>query len=256
MKKKCLILSAIVLSCMYSAQVNANTSNGPKDNSSIHKLSAAKKSNEVAIGLKKVDEMKGPVYFDEIISFSPEGEELSIEELLSLLDSNEYASTFYQNEKGEIKVNVLRKLSQDEKPQVSDNSKDNFLKKLEGPKKLAKPFKAVDLANTTYTLENLKGKVIVINFWFIGCQPCEKEMPELNHLVDKYSGKDVVFLGLTFSDKAALTKFLSKKEFKYNIVPQANNIINQYNVFAYQLNLLLIKNRKLHCLLLFKRQIF
>lgn len=33
---------------------------------------------------------------------------------------------------------------------------------------------------------SLKGKVVVMNFWFIGCKPCVAEMPALNRLVERY----------------------------------------------------------------------
>ena len=72
----------------------------------------------------------------------------------------------------------------------------------------------------------LRGKVIVINLWFINCPNCLEEMAELNKLVDQYKdNKNVVFLGLAASKKAALEPFLKTHPFKYQVVPDATMII-------------------------------
>ena len=41
--------------------------------------------------------------------------------------------------------------------------------------------------------KDLKGKINVINFWFMKCAPCIAEIPALNTLVKKYKGKDINF---------------------------------------------------------------
>jgi len=75
-------------------------------------------------------------------------------------------------------------------------------------------------------LSALRGKVVVINLWFINCPNCLDEIKQLNKLVDDYKGKsDVVFLGLAASKKEDLVKFLAKNPFNYTIVPNAQMII-------------------------------
>ncbi|WP_461791434.1 TlpA family protein disulfide reductase [Pedobacter sp.] len=52
-----------------------------------------------------------------------------------------------------------------------------------------------DQAGKTITLNELKGKVVFINFWATWCPPCLAEMPSINKLYEKYkSNSDVVFL--------------------------------------------------------------
>src|SRR5438874_11305472 len=42
--------------------------------------------------------------------------------------------------------------------------------------------------------EELAGKVVVFNFWFINCPPCRMEIPELNAIANQYKNdKEVVF---------------------------------------------------------------
>lgn len=75
-------------------------------------------------------------------------------------------------------------------------------------------------------LAALKGKVVVLNLWFVGCPSCMEEIKQLNQLVGEYQGKsDVVFLGLAASRKDDLQKFLVKNPFDYTIIPNAQMII-------------------------------
>lgn len=73
---------------------------------------------------------------------------------------------------------------------------------------------------------SLRGKVVVINLWYVNCPNCLEEMAELNKLVDQYTdNKDVVFLSLAASKKATLEQFLKTHPFKYQVVPDATMII-------------------------------
>ena len=69
--------------------------------------------------------------------------------------------------------------------------------------------------------ETLKGKPVVINFWFTSCAPCISEMRALNVLREKYKNSDVVFLAITFDKKTAVLNFLKKHFFNFTIVPDA-----------------------------------
>lgn len=87
-------------------------------------------------------------------------------------------------------------------------------------------FTALDMNGNRVELAALKGKVVVINLWFINCPNCLEEIKQLNQLVADYKGKsDVVFLGLAASPKPALEKFLAKNPFDYTIIPNSQMII-------------------------------
>lgn len=94
--------------------------------------------------------------------------------------------------------------------------------------KTALPFSVTDINGNNYSLESLKGKVIVINFWFVECKPCVMEMPELNKLVEKYKNKEVVFLGFAMNEKDKIEKFLKTTTYKYNIVAAAKDVVGTY----------------------------
>ena len=87
-------------------------------------------------------------------------------------------------------------------------------------------FAALDMNGNRVELSALRGKVVVVNLWFIGCPNCMDEIKQLNQLVNDYKGKpEVVFLGLAASKKEDLVKFLVKNPFNYTIVPNAQMII-------------------------------
>ena len=65
------------------------------------------------------------------------------------------------------------------------------------------------------SFSDYKGKLLVINFWYINCGPCIAEMPYLNDLVNQYQNENVNFLALSFDTNQDIKSFLEKTDFKY-----------------------------------------
>jgi len=87
-------------------------------------------------------------------------------------------------------------------------------------------FAAAGMDGKVIDMATLRGKVVVVNLWFINCPNCVEEIKMLNQLVDEYKdNKDVVFLGLASNKKSELEKFLKKNPFKYQVIPDAMLII-------------------------------
>lgn len=82
-------------------------------------------------------------------------------------------------------------------------------------------FTVTSIDGVTFDSAKLKGKVVVLNLWFVNCPNCLEEIKLLNDLVDEYQDEKAVFIGLATNKKAVLEGFLRKNPFKYNIVPSA-----------------------------------
>ncbi len=61
-----------------------------------------------------------------------------------------------------------------------------------------------NMEGKTVQLEDFKGQVVLLNFWFIGCSVCMLEMPSVVDLAKKYDGFGVKFLSVAKNDEAAI----------------------------------------------------
>ena len=80
---------------------------------------------------------------------------------------------------------------------------------------MAPTFSLTSFDGETLTLEELRGKVVIVNFWASWCIPCRAEADELEAMSRKY-GDDVVFIGVDYADtvKGAL-KFIDEFDITY-----------------------------------------
>ena len=82
-------------------------------------------------------------------------------------------------------------------------------------------FSFVDVDGDEIDLGDLKGKPLVVNFWFATCVPCIAEMPVLNQLKEKYANTNVVFLSMTFEKKSTVMEFLKQHSFNFTAISDA-----------------------------------
>lgn len=167
-----------------------------------------------------------------ILLYNDKGDALGMDKL-SLMTNSEFRPIFYADAQGNIKAIVFENKA--EHPiLVEKNPEAEFTQG-----EYALDFIAKDLNGTMVKLSDLRGKVVVLNFWFIKCQPCIMEMPDLNDLVSQYNAQDVVFLGITFDSQELVEQFLSATDFKYTITPNANDAINIYGVQSFPTNMVI-----------------
>ncbi len=155
---------------------------------------------------------------------------------LSLMANPEYNPVFFANENGKVKSVVFVKKSNApitvEKVDATNVSSGEA----------AFDFIATDVNGTSYKLSELRGKVIVLNFWFTKCGPCRVEIPHLNEIVEQYQDENVVFLAITFNKKELVTQFNEQFPFKFNLIPNANDIIQMYGINSYPTSMIIDKN--------------
>ncbi len=111
-------------------------------------------------------------------------------------------------------------------------------KRITWPQPVGQPFEAFhlpDLAGQPCRLTDLRGKIVVLNFWFVGCGPCEMERPALNELVQRYrADSGVVFVSLAASPIDKLRPFLLTNPFAYRVLPtDLATVKQQFGAFGY-----------------------
>lgn len=97
--------------------------------------------------------------------------------------------------------------------------------------KAAYDFTLNQLDGETLNFEDLKGKVVFINFWATWCAPCVAEMPSINSLYKIYEDNpEVVFVMINVENKEdKVRKFIKKKKFSFPIfLPNASQIPRVY----------------------------
>ena len=99
---------------------------------------------------------------------------------------------------------------------------------IEKSKNYAPDFKLNDSNDSLYVLSNLRGKVVLINFWATWCGPCRMEIPDFIELHDKYNDKGFEILGISLSDsKDALKNFGNVYKVNYPLLYGNNKQINE-----------------------------
>lgn len=66
----------------------------------------------------------------------------------------------------------------------------------------APPLKLPDLDGKVHDLADLKGKLVVLNFWATWCPPCRREMPSLERLNQRLGGRGLAILAVDVGEDA------------------------------------------------------
>ena len=115
----------------------------------------------------------------------------------------------------------------------------------------AKPAPAFDLglytSDKSLSLASLKGKVVLLTFWFPGCGPCRGEFPHFENVMTQFHGNpDIVYLGINGVRKqdAYVVPFMDGT--KYSFTPlKGGEIDKAYGVSAYPANFLIDRDGRL-----------
>jgi thiol-disulfide isomerase/thioredoxin len=84
------------------------------------------------------------------------------------------------------------------------------------------PFPSLTASQLEGQLPNLKGKVVLVDFWASWCTPCMASFPALDALSRKYNARGLVVLGVNVDDKSRdMQRFLEKHPASFAIVRDA-----------------------------------
>ncbi len=109
-----------------------------------------------------------------------------------------------------------------------------------------------DLKGVNYNLKKLKSsKLILLDFWYLGCAPCLASMPEIVSLVQQYKDKGLVVLGINPFDKEdekkeLIQKLVQRKGINYPLLIADNKIVEHYRVKIYPTTYLIAEGKILY----------
>ena len=94
-----------------------------------------------------------------------------------------------------------------------------------------------DMNGREWSNKDLMGRKAVINFWFTGCGPCIKEMPELGRWVRKH--RNVTFLAVTFESGEKIKQVVKDNKFRFHQLVNDEELIAQVGVSSYPFTVVL-----------------
>jgi thiol-disulfide isomerase/thioredoxin len=85
------------------------------------------------------------------------------------------------------------------------------------PEEVAPDFSVQLSDGRTVTMKDLRGKVVILDFWATWCGPCHLAMPGLNQVAKRYARDELELLGLTWHESGDARAFAKRKGLSYPI---------------------------------------
>jgi peroxiredoxin len=94
-------------------------------------------------------------------------------------------------------------------------------------------FTLEDASGGMVSLEDLRGQVVLLNFWAIECKPCLEEMPYLEKLHKKLGDKGLAVVCIDdYDSMKEIRKFLKKHPYTFKIlVDESGTITQKYKTY-------------------------
>ncbi len=92
-------------------------------------------------------------------------------------------------------------------------------------------FSVKELQRHEVSSADLRGKVVLIDFWATWCQPCKKEMPGYQELLDRYGSRGFAVIGFKFDtmmDREDPVSFAKKIGVRYPLAVAADDLKQKF----------------------------
>jgi len=93
-------------------------------------------------------------------------------------------------------------------------------------KRQSADFTLADLQGKAWHLQDLRGKVVLVNFWATWCPPCRKEMPDLDALYNKFKDRGFVVLAISDEEAAKVSPFIAQRKISYPVLLDPGRKVN------------------------------
>ena len=92
---------------------------------------------------------------------------------------------------------------------------------------LAPDFQLEDTKGNKVSLSDLRGKIVLVNFWATWCPPCIEEMPSMERLHEVIAGDDFVMLAINTEEngRSVVPAFLQKTPYTFPILYDDKGVV-------------------------------
>ena len=88
-------------------------------------------------------------------------------------------------------------------------------------------FSLTDLNGKKWTLQALRGQVVLVNFWATWCPPCRKEIPSLKLVYDRFKAQGLVVLAISEEEPDKLRKFVAENDVRFPVLVDTSKKIEE-----------------------------
>jgi cytochrome c biogenesis protein CcmG, thiol:disulfide interchange protein DsbE len=98
------------------------------------------------------------------------------------------------------------------------------------PGEAAAPFKLVTLEGDSLALDDLRGQVVLVNFWASWCPPCRVEMPGFERVYRERRAEGFVIVGIATDRHAEdqIRAFVAEHDITYPILLATGQVVRDY----------------------------
>lgn len=128
-------------------------------------------------------------------------------ELASLVRYEHVEALPFDNDEGQFRAAMARLEADDHQREHTD-------------------FTLKDLSGKSWTFSELRGKVVLVNFWATWCPPCRKEMPDLETLYERFGAKGFVVLGISDEKAKEVKPFILEHKVSFPVLLDPGRKVN------------------------------
>jgi thiol-disulfide isomerase/thioredoxin len=88
----------------------------------------------------------------------------------------------------------------------------------------------LDAGGVKHTLSDYRGRVVVMDFWATWCKPCEKLMPQMQKLHERYAARGVTVFGVNSWEQNDPADLMRRKRLTYTLLLNGEGIAESYGV--------------------------
>ena len=124
---------------------------------------------------------------------------------------------------------AARSAPQDDSSDSTDDDAPKVIRFASNPEPMP-PFLVSDVEGRVLSTAELRGKVVIVNFWATWCPPCREEIPEMIDLANRYKDR-LQIIGISEDDDATAEEvrdFAREEKINYPIVMGSGGVSTEY----------------------------